>query len=252
MKASGLINIGILPLLLEAMTPIYAQHDQREQEPRHPNQREEARPERPQPGSRREREPRRAERPAQQPRPPGREEQRRPERPTPERRPQPARLIVRRNGSLPAVCRSVNGCRARSRHGNSRRLGPRRRPGARTKASTGARGPNIARTAGRPSTAAGSNGEGYRGPNPRMIATVVPSGEAIGSGCTDIPCLVVSGYPRFQFGGFWFGVLIDGRNTGLTTGMAAMTCTLTCTEAATTCGTACTPSIGWRSRVNIN
>lgn len=30
MASIGLINLGILPLLLEAMTPAYAPHDQRE------------------------------------------------------------------------------------------------------------------------------------------------------------------------------------------------------------------------------
>jgi hypothetical protein len=44
MKAFGLINLGVLPLLLEAMTPAYAQHDQREQEAKRPNQQQEARP----------------------------------------------------------------------------------------------------------------------------------------------------------------------------------------------------------------
>lgn len=44
MKSFGLINIGVLPMILEAMNPIYAQRDPREQEPSYQDPREEARP----------------------------------------------------------------------------------------------------------------------------------------------------------------------------------------------------------------
>lgn len=44
MTPFGLINMGVLPLLLEAMAPAYAQHDPREQESRRPPQEQEHKP----------------------------------------------------------------------------------------------------------------------------------------------------------------------------------------------------------------
>lgn len=56
MASIGLINLGILPLLLEAMTPAYAPHDQREPESGGQHQEQDAKagaPNRPGPGKER-------------------------------------------------------------------------------------------------------------------------------------------------------------------------------------------------------
>ena len=217
MKSFGLINIGVLPLLLEAMAPLYGQHDQRDQEAKRPKQEQEARPEgreaRPQRGEEERQRPQEA-RPERQPqqttRPEGREA--RPQRGQEERqRPQEAR---------PANQEPQQRARAQQEHerqqdarGRQEQQRPRQAPRPLPQQQQAREGEHRAvwrehraenwQSQHRTWQDRGGYG-GYRIPDARFRGTFGPGH---GFRMFSFPLIVVGGYPRFQFGGLWFSVM---------------------------------------------
>lgn len=194
MKSFGLINLGVLPLLLEAMTPAYAQHDQskedsmRQQEPEaRPRVREQGRPERREQPSRKQEA--RPEKQTQKDGPARRD--------TPQPRPdalsgnqlQPARPAGRKPQRQPHTLQPSPQAR-REREGQHRSAWPERRARNweaehRTWQDRGGY-------------------SGYRIPETRYRRSFGPSH---GFRMFSFPLVVVGGFPRFQFGGLWFGVM---------------------------------------------
>jgi hypothetical protein len=215
MKRFGRINIGILPLLLEALSPAYGQHNPREQEGNRPNQEQEARPQkqreqgRPEakkPPPQRGRGPEEAKpgRPAQQARPgrqgepnrarvqpersqveaKGQQEQRnRPERSRVQ--PEPGRRL------LPQPSTSRQAPRAsREYEGQHRSTWPERRA-------------HNWRSEHRTWQDRGGY-NGFRIPDARYRASFGPGHWFR---MYSFPLVMVGGFPRFEFGGLWFGVM---------------------------------------------
>lgn len=213
MISIGLIHLGILPLLLEAMTPVYAQHDQREQDARRQQQEPEAKGKRPQPA--------RPERP-EKPQPPHEAKpqgQPRPERPDRQEKLQPRPVVKPERPSQPER--------------PTRREPPQQRPEAKPE-----RPPAPARRVGpvqapRPTPHAQPPHErqhqsawparraqnwqtehrtwqdrggyrGYRIPDARYHGFFGPSH---GFRLFHFPLIVIGGFPRFQFNGLWFSVM---------------------------------------------
>lgn len=196
MKASGLINIGILPLLLEAMTPAYAQREPREQEPRRPSQEQEGRPEkqRPQPVPTRE-SPR--QRPERQPQEPRAERSQPPSRPMAQETPRrPVDLIPERRPRASAPARPDDQRRSPAPPGR----------GGYESQHRGAWGDRRARDWQVEHRSWQQRGgyTGYRIPDDRYRSYF---GSRHGFRMFSFPLVVVGGYPRFQFGGLWFSVL---------------------------------------------
>ena len=75
---------------------------------------------------------------------------------------------------------------------------------------------------------------GYRIPDDRFRGYFGPGH---GFRIYSFPLVVVGGYPRFQYGGFWFSFLTRGQNTGQTTGTTTMMCMSTIPGTAITCTT---------------
>ncbi len=228
MKAFGIVNIGILPLLLEAMTPGYAQHDQREQESRRPNQEQEAKPERqqPQPNPEQQKQlPRpgkqpqqpRPERPQHQQKPVGQEEPGRPHEPVPTRQAQPA------SAGRPEEHPQARGKQDRQPQQNAKGQQdqkqkqiqqpqqPVNRPVQQVQHDyeNQHRGAWLDRRAHNWQTEHRSwqqrgGYKGYRIPNARYRGSF---GSSHSFRMFSFPLLVVSGFPRFQYGGLWFSVM---------------------------------------------
>ena len=252
MKSFGLINMGILPLLLEAMTPAYAQHDQREQESRRPNQEQEAKPERqqpaPTPGKQQPSQPgperpqpppthgrqqppqSRPERQPPQPKPAGHEGPRRPQEPTYNGRPQSA-----------SPARPEEGQRTRGQQQQQQQQAPRAQQEQKQRQQNpkGQQDPKQIQEqqrqqqAHRPAQQVQREYEnqhkgawldhrahnwqaehrgwdqrggykGYRIPNARYRSSFGPSHSFR---MYSFQLMVVSGFPRFQYGGLWFSVM---------------------------------------------
>jgi hypothetical protein len=207
-KMFGIVNIGMLPLLLEAMTPGYAQHDQREPESRHPNQEQEAKPERQQPQQNPERQkpspspgkqPQqpKPERPQHQQKPVGQEEPRHPQGPVSKRQPQPA------NPTHPDEQQRTQGQQQRQQ--------PAHRPVQQVQRDYESqhRGAWLDRRAHNWQSEHRSWQQrggytGYRIPDVRYRDSFGPSHSFR---MFSFPLLVVSGFPRFQYGGLWFSVM---------------------------------------------
>lgn len=203
MKPFGLINLGILPLLLEAMTPAYAQHDQREQESRRPNQEQEARPERQQPPANPERQqpppspgkqpaPPSPERQTQRPNPAGHVEPRRAQEPSPRGQPQPANPARREQGPRDRGQREARRPAQMQHEYEDQHKGtwPDRRA--------------HDWQAEHRSWQQRGGYQGYRIPTARYRSAFGPSHSFRMFG---FPLVVVGGFPRFQYGGLWFSVM---------------------------------------------
>ncbi|MBP7619102.1 MAG: hypothetical protein KA743_11335 [Geothrix sp.] len=190
MLSIGLINLGILPLLLEAMTPAYAQHDQREQDSR--RQAQEAKAKQPRP-SRPERpeQPQREARPQREPRPeraPPRKLQDRPE-PRADRPPTPGGR-AEQGQRLPA-------------EGPRPRPHPQQRPESQHQSAWPSRRARDWKAEHRTWQDRGGY-RGYRIPDHRFHGSFGPSH---GFRMSRFPLIVIGGFPRFQFNGFWFSVM---------------------------------------------
>jgi hypothetical protein len=72
----------------------------------------------------------------------------------------------------------------------------------------------------------------YRVPDARFRASY---GQAHGFRFYSLPVMYVGGHCRFQYGGFWFGLVDRGRNTGQPIGMTTMTCMWITTVMDTIC-----------------
>lgn len=192
MNMFGLINIGVLPLLLEAMTPAYAQHEREAKPPAQEHQ-----PER-QPG----REPRQAD-------------PRNREQPSRERAPQ----AQRRGNPESQPPRSRPGGPERQTQGNlePRRPSPmpRQEQPRRLTAPKAQRRATEHRTIWQQHRAGNWQAEhrtwqdrggykGYRIPEARYRGHFGPQ---FGFRMFSFPLMVVGGFPRFQYEGYWFRVL---------------------------------------------
>jgi hypothetical protein len=222
MKTFGLINLGIFPLLLEAMTPAYAQHDQREQESRRPNQEQQAKPERqqapPNPGKQ-----------PQQVKPAGQEAPRRSKEPAPNRRPQPA------SSARPEEPQRARGQQERQQQNVKAQQEQKQRPPqvkgqqdqkqkqeqprqqqakqpvqqVQREYENQHRGAWLDRRANNwqaehRSWQQRGGYTGYRIPDARYRGFFGPSHSFR---MFSFPLLVVGGFPRFQYGGLWFSVI---------------------------------------------
>jgi hypothetical protein len=240
MRAFGLINMGILPLLLEAMTPAYAQHDQREQESRRPNQEQEARPERQQPPPAPERQQPppseeqpsqpRPERPPPQPKPVAHEEPRRPQEPTPSGRPQSASPVhpeeqERARGQQQQKQQQASKAQQEQKQRQQNPKGQQdpkqvqeqqrqqqaRRPAQQVQREyenqhKGAWLDHRAHNWQAEHRSWDQRGgyKGYRISNARYRSSFGPSHSFR---MFSFPLMVVGGFPRFQYGGLWFSVM---------------------------------------------
>ncbi len=181
MKSLGKMKTGVLLLLLGAAAPAFAQQDRGEEKARHPQdqqrpqrEKQQPRPEQPQPRPMRQAQPSHAEgQPGRQPASP----RERPMQP----RPQPARVQQeqqRQRQAKPVPQREQHGVwqqrRARNWRSEHRTWDQR---GSYT---------------------------GYRIPENRYRGHFGPSRVFR---LRSYPLIVFGGYPRFQFGGFWFSVL---------------------------------------------
>ncbi len=199
MKAFGLINMGVLPLLLEAMVPAYAQHDQREREAKRPNQEQSAKPEKE----------RQQARPARQEEP-QRQQAARPERPQPQARPtrqgkqsQAREQRAERPSNLRGQPEQPQ--REQQRLQQAKRPTPavqRRREVEHRTVWQGHRAQNW--QAEHRSWQDRGGYKGYRIPEARYRGHFGPE---FGFRMFTFPLVVVGGFPRFQFGGFWFSVM---------------------------------------------
>ncbi len=238
MRAFGLINMGILPLLLEAMTPAYAQHDQREQESRRPNQEQEAKPERQQASPKPERPP--PPTPGKQPSQP------RPERPAPQpgpsrqaEPPRPQEPATRGRPQSPKPSRPEEGQRARGQQQQQSATRAQQEQKQRPQAGRGQQEQKAIREQPHPQQAhhpaqqvqrdyenqhkgawldrrahnwqaehrsweQRGGYKGYRIPEARYRSSFGPSHSFR---MFSFPLMVVSGFPRFQYGGLWFSVV---------------------------------------------
>jgi hypothetical protein len=199
MMPFGLVNLGILPLLLEAMTPAYAQHDPREQESRRPNQEQQGRPERQQEHG-----------PERQQPPPAGQEHAPPARTQEERaRPQEARPARPALATHQEERPKVPGQAARAQPVQKQRQQPVRQSPQQAQRDT------THRTVWQEHRAKNWQSEhhtwqdrgGYKGyhiPDARYRGHFGPSH---GFRMSSFPLVVVGGFPRFQFGGFWFSVM---------------------------------------------
>lgn len=193
MKSFGLINIGVLPLLLEAMAPLYGQHDPRDQEAKRPKQEQEARPEG------RDAQPRRGEEERQRP------QESRPERQPPQPRPasqEPqARARVQQEHDRQQDAR---GRQEQQRQRQTPRPLPQQqaREGEHRAVWQEHRAENWQSQHRTWQDRGGYRG--YRIPDSRFRGTFGPGH---GFRMFSYPLVVVGGYPRFQFGGFWFSVM---------------------------------------------
>ena len=257
-KSFGLINMGILPLLLEAMTPAYAQHDQREQESRRPKQEQEAKPERQQPPPNPERQqppphpeqqqpsprPERQQPPTpgrqpaqsrpepqpQQPKPAGQTEPRRPQEPTPDRRPRsanPARPEEQERARGQQQQKQQQASQAqqeqKQRQQNAKRQQDQKQIQEQPRQQQARRpAPPVQREyenqhkgawpdrrahnwqAEHRSWQQRGGYQGYRIPDARYRSSFGP-GHSFRM--FSFPLMVVSGSPRFQYGGLWFSVM---------------------------------------------
>lgn len=188
MNMFGLINIGVLPLLLEAMTPGYAQH---EREAKPPAQEHQSEPER---------QPRQGNPSARAPQPRERAQQER-QRGRPENQsPQP---------------RSSRQERTPQGHGEQSHPMPRQEQARRPSAPRAQRREGQHRTIWQQHRAGNWRAEhrtwqdrggyqGYRIPGDRYRRHFGPQ---FGFRMYSFPLVVVGGFPRFQYQGFWFSVL---------------------------------------------
>jgi hypothetical protein len=216
MKAFGLINMGVLPLLLEAMTPAYAQHDQREQEARRPNPQQEARPERQQPNPAHQEPQARPQRPEERPQPPAVRPQRQPEpaRPAPQQaqerdrgqreRQQNARA-QQEHRQQPAQIQPEQRPREQPRQPQTRRPAPQRQRDYMTQHGATWTEHRAEHWQSQHRTWQDRGGySGYRIPTSSYRSHFGPRH---GFRMSSFPLLVVGGFPRFQFGGLWFSVI---------------------------------------------
>lgn len=190
MNMFGLINIGVLPLLLEAMTPAYAQHEREPRQPKQDHQSEQGRPARearPAPGAER------IQDRGAQPRPRGWDESHPQQRP-PTGREHPAQDREARTQTRPsprqAPARRSAGPVQRQREANHQTVWQAHRAGNwqaehRTWQDRGGY-------------------QGYRIPEARYRRHF---GSSFGFRMFSFPLVVVGGFPRFQYEGFWFSVI---------------------------------------------
>lgn len=182
MKAFGLINMGVLPLLLEAMAPAYAQRDQHQRDDKYPKQEQEAKPDK-QHGS------------GPEPRKQGKGQQWKQRPPQPQAEPQQQR---------PAKARQEQQ-RQPQRHELATPPSGQKEP----------RGQGEQRAVWQEHRARNWQSEhrtwqqrggynGYRIPEGRYRGQFGP--EHVFR-IHSYPLAVFGGYPRFQFGGFWFSVV---------------------------------------------
>lgn len=219
MKPFGHINIGILPLLIEALSPAYGQHNPREQEGNRPNQEQEARP-------RQQRDQGRPEAKRQPPQRGRAQEELKPGRPTqqarPDRQGEPNRTRVPRE-------RNQAVAKGQQEHGNGQersRVQSRVQPDPRREVQ---RQPSSSR----PATQASREYEGqhrstwperrahnwrsehrtwqdrggydgFRIPDARYRASFGPGH---GFRMYSYPLVMIGGFPRFEFSGLWFAVM---------------------------------------------
>jgi DNA polymerase III gamma/tau subunit len=251
MKSFGLINMGILPLLLEAMTPAYAQHDQREQESRRPNQEQEAKPARQQPPPNPERQQPPPQPVRQQPPPAPKKQpaQPRPERPPPQSK--PAGQAEPRHPQKPTYSghpQSANPARPEEQErARGQQQQQKQQQAAKAQQEQKQRPQNLKgqqeqkpireqphqQQAHRPAQQVQRDYEnqhkgawldhrahnwqaehhsweqrggykGYRIPDARYRSSFGPSHSFR---MFSFPLMVVSGFPRFQYGGLWFSVM---------------------------------------------
>lgn len=216
MKLFGLINIGVLPLLLEAMVPAHAQHEQREREAKRPNQEQSARPEK----ERQQARPARQEAPERSKRQeePKRQQEARPERPQPRARPtrqeeQPRAREQREE--RPSNLRGQPKQQQREQPREQPREQQRPQQAKRPTPSVQRRREVEHRTVWQGHRAQNWQAEhrnwqdrggykGYRIPEARYRGHFGPE---FGFRMFSFPLVVVGGFPRFQFGGFWFSVM---------------------------------------------
>ncbi len=225
MKSFGLINIGVLPLLLEAMVPLYGQHEQRNQESKRPNQEQEARPEGREARPRRDQEERqrpqeaRPERPPQQATRPeglearpqrGQEDRQRAQEARPERQPpppRPANQEPQQRVRVPQEHERQPDARGRQEQQRQRQA-PRPLPQQQAREREHRTVWHEHRAENWQSqhrTWQDRGGyQGYRIPEARYRGTFGPGHRFR---MYSYPLIVVGGYPRFQFGGFWFSVM---------------------------------------------
>lgn len=204
MKMFGLINIGVLPLILEALSPAYAQRDPREQDSRRPQQEQEAKPERHRQGKPDGREPK--------PLPQEAQPQRQPQQARPAPQEQPQRRLEPKPEKFPQQIRpsgwgqpETKGKQELRRQPQSDRTAPqasREHEGQHRSAWPGRRAQNW-KSEHRTWQDRGGY-KGYRIPDARYRSRFGPSH---GFRMFSFPLLVIDGFPRFQFGGFWFSVI---------------------------------------------
>jgi len=96
----------------------------------------------------------------------------------------------------------------------------------------------IARVAGSPSTAAGSNGEVTRATESQKTVSVVTMAKIMASASTVSPWCSLAAINAFSTAVIGLAWLIRGQNTGQTIGTTAMTSTWTTTTTDIICSTA--------------
>lgn len=193
MKSFGLINIGVLPLLLEAMAPLYGQHDQRDQEAKRPNHEQEARPE------------------GREARPRGSQEERqRPQEARPERQPsqgRPANQEPQQRTRIQQEHERQQGARGREEQPH-RNQAPRSLPQQQAREGEHRSVWQEHRAENWQSqhrTWQDRGGyRGYRIPEARFRGHFGPGH---GFRMFSFPLIEVGGFPRFQLGGLWFSVM---------------------------------------------
>ncbi len=191
MTTFGRINIGILPLLLEALSPAYGQHNPHEQEGNRPNQEQKARPQQ-------QRDQKRPEAKRQAPQRGGGQEKATPGRPTQQagpdrqgeqnrtRAPQDPRRAAQRRPSTSRPAPQAS----REYEGQHRSTWPERRA-------------HNWRSEHRTWQDRGGY-NGFRIPDARYRASFGPSH---GFRMYRYPLVMIGGFPRFEFGGLWFAVM---------------------------------------------
>jgi hypothetical protein len=218
MKTFGFINLGVLPLLLEAMSPLYAQRDPREQDGRRPQQEQQAKPQRQEQQGRpegkeskprpQEAQPRRQE---QQSRPEVPAPKPRPQEAQPARQPQPARPARQEQPQPVKAPQQRQQQEAKGRQEQQQRQQPANRPSQ--QAQRAREGEHRTIWQGRQAQNWQSQHRtwqdrggyrGYRIPDARFRGAFGPSH---GFRMFSFPVLVIGGFPRFQYGGFWFSVM---------------------------------------------
>lgn len=202
MTSIGLINLGVLPLLLAAMTPFDAQHDSREQDSRRSQQEQEGKAKHPQSAR-----PEREEKPQRQ-KEAKPQESSRPERLDRRDRPRPGTgpdQTTRREAQRLTESRPERRAGPGQPAPAPNRTAPRAQPApeAQHRSAWPARRARDWKAEHRTWQDRGGY-RGYRIPDDRFHGSFGPSH---GFRMVRYPLIVIGGFPRFQFSGLWFSVM---------------------------------------------